>query len=80
MAKTLEQILKGVKSSSISSLTTGKDPGVDYADKSKDVRDITAKHKIEKHEDRVGNDDEVYKASKVKVTSLKKNEKPIREE
>lgn len=64
--KSLTDILKGVKKSSTKALTTGSEPGVDYADKMKDTRDFVAKHSVEKHEDRVGNGDEVYKASKVK--------------
>lgn len=76
MAKTLEQILKGVKDSTSTPLTTGKDPGVDYADKSKDIRDLLAKSNIEKFKDRVGNGEDVYQASKIKKAELKKGEKP----
>ena len=66
MAKSLGDILKGVNKSKVVPGTTGDDPGVDYAGKMKDERDFVAKHSIEKHEDRVGNGDDVYKASKIK--------------
>ena len=66
MAKSLNDILNGVKKSKVEAGTTGDNPGVDYAEKMKDGRDFVAQHKVEKHEDRVGNDDEVYKASKIK--------------
>jgi hypothetical protein len=66
MTKSLNDILKGVKKSKVVPGSTGTDPGVDYAEKSKDGRDFVAQHKVEKHEDRVGNGDDVYKASKVK--------------
>ena len=60
MAKTLNDILKGVKASRIVPGSTGKDPGVDYAPKAKAEQDFVAKHKTEKHADRVGNNDDVY--------------------
>lgn len=60
MAKTLNDILKGVKASKIVPGSTGMDPGVDYAPKAKAEQDFVAKHKTEKHADRVGNDDDVY--------------------
>jgi hypothetical protein len=66
MAKGLNDILKGVNKSKVVPGSTGDDPGVDYAEKSKDGRDFVAKHKVEKHEDRVGNGDDVYNASKIK--------------
>lgn len=56
MPKNLNDILKGVKKSTTEKLTTGSDPGVDYADKMKDTRDFVAQHSIEKHADRVGNE------------------------
>jgi hypothetical protein len=61
MAKPLNDILKGVKSSKIVPGSTGNKPGVDYSPKAKDDQNFIAKHKIEKHEDRVGNDDDIYK-------------------
>ena len=71
MAKQLNDILKGVKKSTVSKLTTGKDPGVDYADKMPDTRDYVAKHSIEKHEDRVGNDSDVYNGAKQTLSTKK---------
>jgi hypothetical protein len=61
MAKSLNDILRGVKASKIVPGSTGTDPGVDYAPKAKVEQDFVAKHKTEKHEDRVGNKDDVYK-------------------
>ena len=63
MAKPLSDILKGVKTSKIEPGSTGKRPGVDYAPKSKGDQDFVAKHKTEKHADRVGNEDDVYKGN-----------------
>lgn len=71
MAKPLNDILKGVKKSTVSKLTTGKDPGVDYADKMPDTRDFVAKHSIEKHEDRVGNGPDVYNGAKQTLSTKK---------
>jgi hypothetical protein len=59
--------LKGVKKSKESDLKLGDEPGVDYAPKAKDDRDFVAAHKIEKHEDRVGNGDDVYKGKTKQV-------------
>ncbi len=70
MPKNLNDVLKGVKKSTISKLTTGENPGVDYADKSKDTREFFDQHPVQKHEDRVGNGDDVYKASNVKKASM----------
>ena len=70
MPKNLNDVLKGVKKSTTSKLTTGENPGVDYADKSKDTRDFFDQHPVQKHEDRVGNGDDVYKASNVKKASM----------
>jgi hypothetical protein len=64
--------LKGVKSSSTSKLTLGDNPGVDYAPKAKAERDLVADHEIEKHADRVGNGDDVYKG-KTKQVDMKKH-------
>lgn len=60
MAKPLNDILKGVRASKVVPGSTGKDPGVDYAPKAKGEQDFVAKHKTEKHADRVGNGDDVY--------------------
>jgi phage replication-related protein YjqB (UPF0714/DUF867 family) len=66
MPKQLKDILNGVKSSKIVPGSTGSDPGVDYAPKAPNEQEFVKKHKIEKHENRVGNDDELYNASKIK--------------
>lgn len=80
MAKSLNDILKrysdalsGKKSSTVSTLTTGDNPGVDYADKMKDGRDFIAQHSVEKHEDRVGNGDDVYNASNVQKAKMERH-------
>lgn len=63
MAKPLKDILAGVKKSTVVPGSTGKDPGVDYAPKAKAEQDFVAQHSTEKHDDRVGNDDDVYKGT-----------------
>lgn len=63
MAKPLKDILAGVKKSKVVPGSTGKDPGVDYAPKAKAEQDFVAQHEVEKHEDRVGNGDDVYKGT-----------------
>lgn len=63
MAKPLKDILNGIKKSKVVPGSTGKDPGVDYAPKSKAEQDFVAQHEVEKHEDRVGNEDDVYKGT-----------------
>lgn len=73
MPKSLNDILKGVKKSTVTTLTTGENPGVDYADKMKDTRDFVAQHSVEKHADRVGNEDDVYAASKIKKAEMKRH-------
>lgn len=73
MAKSLKDILAGVKKSKVEPGSTGKDPGVDYAPKAKAERDFVAQHEVEKHEDRVGNGDDVYKGTT--KYSLDKEEK-----
>ena len=70
MAKKLSDILGGVKSSKKQKLSLGSEPGVDYAPKSQGDRDFVADHEVEVHADRVGNGDEVYKASKIKRAKL----------
>lgn len=74
MAKTLKDILAGVKSSRMMKAELGKDPGVDYKPKSKDEADFAASHSIEKHDDRVGNDEGVFTA-KTKYALADKKEK-----
>ncbi|MFI5260748.1 MAG: hypothetical protein ACHQU0_03070 [Candidatus Paceibacteria bacterium] len=56
MAKTVKQLLKGTKSSTKAPLTVGKKPGVDYAPIASNDRKFIAKHELEKHADRVGNE------------------------
>jgi hypothetical protein len=76
MAKHLSVILKQyndvisgkVPASKVMALSTGKDPGVDYAGKMPDERDFVASHSVEKFPDRNGNGDDVFNASNIKVT------------
>ena len=63
MAKSLKEILQGVKSSKVEKLKLGTQPGVDYQPKAKDEQDFVSQHSVEKHEDRVGNGDDVYKGT-----------------
>jgi hypothetical protein len=81
MAKSLNDILKRYSdvisgknpSSTVSSLTTGDQPGVDYADKMKDTRDFIAQHSVEKFDDRVGNGPDVYQAANVKKAEMERH-------
>ena len=66
MAKPLSDILKGVKKSTVTPGSTGKDPGVDYMPKAGDEQKFVAKHSTEKHDHRTGNGPEVFSASQVK--------------
>ena len=69
MAKTLKQILDGVKSSKIKNKDIlGTKPGVDYSPKAGDERKFADKHEIEKHADRVGNGDDIYQGTNVKYS------------
>lgn len=76
MSKHLSVILKQyndvisgkVPASTVMALSTGKDPGVDYAGKMPDERDFVASHSVEKFPDRNGNGDDVFNASNIKVT------------
>lgn len=63
-----EQNYKGVKKSSVEAGSTGKTPGVDYDPKAKSEQDFIAAHKTEKHDNRAGNGDDVYNASKIKYS------------
>jgi len=73
MAKTLKQILDGVKSSKIKDKDIlGSKPGVDYRPKSGDEQKFADKHKIEQHADRVGNEDDIYQANNINYTMDKK--------
>jgi hypothetical protein len=62
--------LEGVKSSTVVPGSLGTKPGVDYDPKSAGDRAFVAKHRVEKHADRVGNKSDVYSATNVK-TALK---------
>lgn len=80
MPKSLNDVLKGYsdaiagkRSSETVPLTTGEQPGVDYADKMKDTRDFIAQHSVEKFADRVGNGPDVYQAAKVKKAEMKRH-------
>jgi hypothetical protein len=66
MAKSLKDILAGVKSSKIVPGSTGSDPGVDYAPKAPNEQEFVKKHSTEKHADRVGNGDDIYQATNIK--------------
>ena len=75
MARQLKDILKqahdtikGVRASTTSPESLGKDPGVDYDPKASDEREFVAAHSVEKHEDRVGNKDDIYQATNVKYS------------
>lgn len=60
-SKSLTDILKGVKKSTIVPLETGTDPGVDYDPKYEGERKFIKKHSVEKTEDRMGNGDDLFK-------------------
>lgn len=67
MAKTLKQILDGVKSSRLKTKDIlGTKPGVDYSPKAGDERKFADKHHVDQHADRVGNGSDVYSATNVK--------------
>lgn len=74
MAKQLKDILNGVKASKVVPGSTGSDPGVDYAPKAPNEQEFVKKHSTEKHEDRVGNGDDVYQASNIKHSMEKPGE------
>jgi hypothetical protein len=71
MAKSLKDILAGVKKSTVVPGSTGDEPGVDYAPKAPAEQDFVKKHKTEKHADRVGNGDDIYQATNVKHAQIK---------
>ena len=66
MAKTLKQILDGVKSSKIEKLSLGTKPGVDYSPKSEAEINLVKTHSVEKHANRQGNTDKLYQAAEIK--------------
>ena len=78
MAKHLSAILKNysdvisgkLPASKVSALTTGKEPGVDYAGKMPDEREFVASHSVEKHPDRNGNGDDLFNASNIKQAAV----------
>jgi hypothetical protein len=74
MPKQLKDILAGKKASKVVPGSTGSEPGVDYAPKAPDEQDFVKKHAIEKHDDRVGNDDDVYQDTNVKHSLAKPGE------
>lgn len=74
MAKQLKDILAGKKASKVTPGSTGSEPGVDYAPKPRDEQDFVKKHSIEKHDDRVGNGDDVYQATNIKHSLTKPGE------
>ena len=74
MAKQLKDIVAGKKTSKVTAGSTGSEPGVDYAPKAPDEQDFVKKHSIEKHDDRVGNDDDVYQATNIKHSLAKAGE------
>lgn len=78
MAKHLNAILKKysdvisgkLPASKVSALTTGKEPGVDYASKMQDGRDFVALHSVEKIPDRNGNGDDLFNAANIGRSEL----------
>jgi len=66
MAKKLEDILRGVKSSKVVPGSTGVDPGVDYAPKAPASQDFVKKHATEKHASRSGNKEDIFSATNIK--------------
>lgn len=75
MAKSLKDILSGKKASKVTPGSTGSNPGVDYAPKAPNEQEFVKLHKVEKHEDRVGNGDDVYQATNIKHSLSKPEEK-----
>jgi hypothetical protein len=76
MAKSLKDIVKGVKSSKTDAGKLGKDPGVDYEPKAGDEQKFVGKHSVEKHADRTGNGDDIYNATNVKHSLDDKAKEP----
>ena len=75
MAKQLKDILSGVKSSKKVPNTLGTNPGVDYKPKSPDEQEwVKTSGPIEKHSDRVGNGDDIYQATNIKVSLVNPEE------
>lgn len=80
MPKLLSDILKGKKSSKVEDGSTGENPGVDYKPKAGDEQKFVAKHKTEKHDDRVGNGPDVYAGGKTKEADFPKQSQDAYEE
>lgn len=75
MAKQLKDILSGVKSSKKVPNTLGTNPGVDYKPKSPDEQEwVKTSGPIEKHSDRVGNGDDIYQATNIKISLVNPEE------
>jgi len=77
MAKQLKDILKqahdtikGVRPSTTTDLSLGKDPGVDYDPKAGDEQDFVAKHSVQKFDDPNGNGADVFQATNVKHSQV----------
>ena len=75
MAKLLKDILKqahdtikGVRPSTTTDGSLGKDPGVDYKPKAGDEQDFVAKHSIQKFDDPNGNGSDVFQGTNVKYS------------
>jgi len=68
MAKSLTDIVKGVKSSTVKPASIGKDPGVDYQPKAPGEQEFVVSRTVEKHADRVGNGDDIYQATNIKYS------------
>jgi hypothetical protein len=71
MPKSLKDILDGVKKSKIIPGATGDDQGIDYAPKAPNDQEFVKKHDIQKHEDRVGNGNDIYQATNIKPSLAK---------
>lgn len=78
MAKTLKDILTGVKSSK--EVTPDLKNLAMSPEGNKGELEFAAKHKIEKHADRVGNDDKIYNGSTKQTTKYKVQKDGVYEE
>ena len=86
MAKALKDILKqahetikGVRPSTTSDVSLGKDPGVDYEPKAKAEQDLIAKHSVQKWDDPNGNGSDVFQATNVKQAPFPRQSKGVYE-
>jgi hypothetical protein len=68
MAKSLKQILNGVKASTKAKASLGTKPGVDYRPKAPAEQEFADKHEVEKHDDRAGNGPDVYAGAKTEYS------------